>query len=104
MIIYNNLIPFKGFKAITFGIFIFARTPLNVKDINHEYIHSKQQLEMLYIPFFIIYIIEYLYNLIKYMNINKAYRNISFEKEAYSNESNLSYLNTRPKYNFIHYI
>tara|TARA_R110001583_G_C5614123_1_gene405600 strand:+ start:617 stop:757 length:141 start_codon:yes stop_codon:yes gene_type:complete len=41
--------------------------------------------------------------LIQYKNHYKAYRNISFEKEAYQNERNLTYLNNRESYNFITY-
>jgi len=32
-----------------------------------------------------------------------AYRNISFEKEAYSNDDNLEYLKQRKIFNFIKY-
>lgn len=42
-IIYNNIIPFKGFKAINlFGIlFVRKNKSLSNKDINHEAIHSE---------------------------------------------------------------
>lgn len=63
--------------------------------VNHESIHIRQQSELLVIPFYIIYIFHYLYNLIKYRNHNEAYRNIIFEKEAYSNENDFDYLKTR---------
>ena len=74
--------------------------------INHERIHIKQQLEGLIVFFYIIYIFDWLYQYIKgkYIlkksdfNINKAYRNIGYEKEAYSNENNLQYLNSRKWY------
>lgn len=85
-IIYNNIIPFKGYKAITIWPFIFARKQLNDIDINHEKIHGRQQLELLIILFYIIYLIEWFI---------KGYRNISFEREAYSNEQNLQYLKNR---------
>ena len=40
-IIYNNYIPFNGFKAINlFGI-VFARRKLSQKDIKHELIHTQ---------------------------------------------------------------
>ena len=74
--------------------------------INHERIHIRQQLEGLIVFFYIIYIFDWLYQYIrgKYIlknpdfNINKAYRNIGYEKEAYSNENNLQYLNSRKWY------
>lgn len=51
-IIYNRIIPFKGFSAINlFGI-LFARTEKKgrISDvlINHETIHTEQQKEMLW--------------------------------------------------------
>lgn len=100
-IIYNNLIPFPGFKAINlFGI-VFARKPLKDIDINHESIHTAQMKELLYIGFYIWYLIEWIVLLFKYKDSYKAYRNIRFEKEAYSNELNVQYLNNRIKYNYI---
>ena len=49
-VIYNDLIPFKGFQAITILPFIFARNsakPLKDYVVNHETIHLRQQLEVL---------------------------------------------------------
>ena len=85
-VIYNNLIPFKGFDAMNlFGV-VFARNEYKDLDkvvLNHEAIHTAQMKELLYIFFYIIYVIEWLILLFKYGK--KAYRNISFEKEAYAN-------------------
>lgn len=98
-IIYNKLIPFKGFLAINlFGIF-FVREEYkeNVSKvvINHETIHTAQMKELGYVFFYILYILEYFINLFKYPTTHSAYRNISFEKEAYLNEKNLEYLKNR---------
>ena len=99
-IIINNIITFKGFKCINlFGI-LFCRKQLDKIDINHEAIHTKQMQEMLYIPFYIWYIIEYLIKLF----IGNAYRNLSFEREAYNNQYNLNYLNNRKHYSWIKYV
>ena len=99
-IIINNIIPFKGFKCINlFGI-LFCRKQLDKIDINHEAIHTKYMQEMLYIPFYIWYIIEYLIKLF----IGNAYRNLSFEREAYNNQYNLNYLNNRKHYSWIKYV
>lgn len=92
--IKNNIIPFKGYKAINlFGI-IFLRKEYELSEIdtNHEAIHTAQMKELLYIFFYIIYFLEWLVRL--FINKN-AYRNISFEKEAYQNERDLSYLKHR---------
>ena len=71
------------------------------KTINHETIHFQQQLELLVIPFYIIYVIEYIFKAIAYRSIHEGYRNISFEREAYSNDTNFEYLKTRKRYNWI---
>jgi hypothetical protein len=60
--------------------------------MNHEFIHFRQQIELLIIPFYILYLLNYLINLIRYHKHTEAYRNILFEREAYENDSNLSYL------------
>lgn len=72
--------------------------------INHEKIHLRQQLELLVIPFYIVYGIEFLIRLILYKNWHKAYKNISFEREAYTNEFNLYYLKGRPFWAFLKYL
>ena len=57
--------------------------------------------ELLYIPFYIWYLLEWLFLIFKYGNSHTAYRNIRFEKEAYENEKDLSYLYHRKRYNYI---
>ena len=96
-IIYNNFIPFKGFAAINlFGV-LFVREGVKITEemINHEKIHTAQMKEMLYIFFYLWYVIEWVIRLFKK---GDAYRNISFEKEAYINED---YLITLRKDNHI---
>ncbi len=63
--------------------------------LNHERIHIRQQVELLVLPFYLFYIFNYLFNLIRYANHDKAYRNIIFEKEAFANEGNMDYLRKR---------
>lgn len=103
-VIYNNLIPFKGFKAINlFGV-IFARKEyreINQTTINHETIHTAQMRELLYIGFYIWYLIEWIINLIKFKDSTIAYYNIKFEKEAYIYEYDYTYLSYRKHYNWI---
>lgn len=100
-LIYNKIIPFKGYKAINLFGFIFARKELSEKDINHEKIHTAQMKELLYIGFYLWYLIEWLILLCKYRNNSKAYKNIKFEKEAYAHEDNLMYLNYRSHFAFL---
>lgn len=105
-IVYNKYIPIKGFGAINlFGI-IFARKDygeLSPTDINHEKIHSYQMKELWIIPFYIIYILEWVIRLIQYKKLITAYYNISFEKEAYRQMNNHNYLQNRKRFAFIDY-
>jgi hypothetical protein len=71
--------------------------------VYHERIHLTQQLELLIIPFYLVYLIHYVINLIKYQNHDKAYRNIVFEREAYANDSKLYYLRHRKIWSFVKY-
>ena len=66
--------------------------------VNHEKIHLKQQLETLILPFYLWYLVEFIYRIIQYQDFDKAYRNISFEREAYYYESHIEYLNRRKRY------
>lgn len=103
-IVQNKYIPPKDFKAIAlFGV-VFARKELDNTDKNHEAVHIRQGNEMLWIFFYLWYGIEWLIRLIQYRNRHNAYRNISFEREAYANDQNLDYLKSRKRYQFIHYI
>lgn len=98
-IIYNSIIPFKGFIAMNLFGFLFVRKELksrmNETVIQHEQIHTEQMKELLYLPFYIIYLFEWLFLLFKYFDNKKAYRNVSFEKEAYTYEEDLGYLKRR---------
>lgn len=108
-IIYNNLIPFKGFIAINlFGV-LFVRNEYKERfesegfattTLNHESIHTEQIKELGYIFFYIWYLIEWLLRL----PFGNAYYNISFEREAYANEKNKKYLQTRKRYSFLKYM
>lgn len=70
--------------------------------VNHESIHFQQALELGILPFYLIYVLEWLLKLPFYGA--GAYENISFEREAYSNDDNLDYLTTRRRYNWIRLI
>ena len=102
-IIRNNIIPFKGFKAINlFGVlFVRNGATMSDTDLNHEEIHSAQMREMLFIFFYVWYLLEWLFLLLKHKNATEAYRNISLEREAYENMYNESYLKNRKPFNWI---
>jgi len=94
---FFELILGKGIRGLAFFPFIFIPSTTVVDDvlINHEKIHLRQQLELGIIPFYIWYLIA-LYRV--------GYMNISFEREAYSNEKNLTYLKKRRIFAFKNYI
>ena len=69
--------------------------------INHEKIHLRQQLELLIFPFYVLYILNYLINLIRYKKHDLAYRKIIFEQEAYDHETNLNYLKSKSWYGWL---
>ena len=103
IVIVSKILP-KGILGITLFPFIILKKKSYKENqilMNHEKIHLRQQLELLVIPFYIWYLLAYLFNLMKYKNKNKAYRNIIFEKEAYSNEADLEYLKNRKWFGFI---
>lgn len=102
-IIRNRYVPFKRFNAINlFGV-LFTRPEAEMDELllNHERIHTRQMLEMLVVGFYLWYVIEWLIRLTMKGN---AYRNISFEREAYKNEHNLKYLQSRKWFAWTHYL
>ena len=101
MVIYNTLIPFKGFQAINlFGVlFVRKGCELNSVTLKHEAIHTAQMKEMLYLFFYLAYVVEWIYYLCRLNDWMKAYRAISFEREARKYQFDEEYLKTRPMYN-----
>ncbi|HCX22224.1 MAG TPA: hypothetical protein DHN29_09935 [Cytophagales bacterium] len=82
-------------RAITLFPFIFIADEGDDVLIQHESIHIRQQLELLVIGFYIIYVIDYVIKYFKYGNGPQAYRNIVFEQEAYNNQHEKGYLSRR---------
>lgn len=107
MILISKYIVPKGYIGITIFPFVFLKSKAfrrNTVLINHENIHLRQQLELLIIPFYIFYVIEFAFRLLQYKNWHSAYRNISFEREAYTNENDLNYLKSRSFWQFLKYV
>lgn len=95
-IIHNKWIPFgRGMYAINlFGI-IFTKQHLTRIDVNHEYIHTLQQRELLFVFFYLLYVTEWIVRVIQTRSLIKGYLRISFEREAYENQRQLDYRETR---------
>lgn len=64
-VIYNRLIPFKGYKCVNlFGVlFVREGCTMRAEDYNHEAIHTAQMKELLYVPFYLLYVLEWLWRL-----------------------------------------
>jgi len=92
MIFFGTILGMKP-SAVAFYPFIFVHPDVTITDtlVNHERIHLRQQVEMLIIPFYIWYLIAY---------FRKGYMNVSFEREAYGNESDPGYLRRRRPFSF----
>lgn len=121
-VIYNKVIPFKGYFAINLFNVMFVRSEYKGRKIpqriyRHENTHSEQQLDFVNgnenlrvlggIIFYILYFIEWLIKLIISaftLGKVKAYRSISFEQESYDNEMNLTYLETRKRFAWLKYV
>lgn len=126
----NRFIPFKAFTSMALWPFVFIRKEneslftLTVK--NHEMIHGEQEKEMLVVGcvlaitlcvvgcgwwsllaiplFFWIYGIEWIVKLCYYRNAMTAYKNVSFEREAYTNQSDRKYIDNRKFFSWVKYI
>lgn len=104
LIIVCTYLLSSRFNAVTLWPFIVLKHKDLKHDavlLHHERIHLRQQLELLVIPFYVWYVVEWLILCCKYNNRFEAYRNISFEKEAYQNEKDLNFLQARPFWNFL---
>ena len=128
--IVNNIIPLKGFLAICLWPFLFIRKE-NLKhfswyDENHENIHAYQQQEMFIVGdvlalilafggfqwwslitlplFYWWYLAEWIVKCVIYRNPMTAYKNVSFEREAYNNQSDMTYIDGRKMFNWLNFI
>ena len=87
--------------AITIGPLVFSRGEMSEVTKNHETIHWQQYIETGIIGFIFLYYLFYAINFIRYRDGELAYYMIPFEKEAYDNDNNLDYLETRKRYSWI---
>ena len=76
ILISKYLVP-KGYTGVTIYPFVFLKNHHLKKDtllINHERIHLRQQLELLILPFYLLYMFEFVIRLIQYRRWKVAYR------------------------------
>lgn len=107
MILVSKYLVPKGYQGFAFFPFVFLKHKKLKWDkvlVNHEKIHLRQQLELLVVFFYVFYVMEFIVRYGQYKTWHLAYRNISFEREAYRNECNLGYLKQKPIWQFLKYI
>ena len=98
---------YKNYVGLSVWPFIILKHDALKEDtnlINHEKIHLKQQLELLILPFYMLYLTEWLVRSLFCFSFYKGYQTISFEQEAYANEHNLNYPSERKSFSFIKYL
>ena len=108
---YSKIIPFKGYYAIQLFGTIYIREeykslPVRESTITHETLHLKQALDFGigkfgFIIFYLFYGLEWILKLPMYLFGKNPYRELSFEKEAYDNQYNPDYPNTRKRWAWI---
>ncbi|PJJ79598.1 hypothetical protein [Mucilaginibacter auburnensis] len=92
------IVPFLWYEGMALYPFILLKRrelASNPSVIRHEQIHLAQQKEMLILPFYVVYLLCYLYNLCRFRNHYEAYKQIPFEREAYKYEAEPEYLHKR---------
>jgi hypothetical protein len=97
-------LPVQGMAIFPFIFLKTKQLKLDKQIINHELIHIRQQLELLIVPFYFLYFLNYLINYIYYHDHFLAYRNIVFEREAFSNDLKPDYLKNRRFASWINYL
>lgn len=111
IIVQNRLSSFllgRNYMAMCIFPFLFVTRGIPIREmsatLNHERIHARQQIEMLWLFFFIWYLTEYLVRLMGYRSHRKAYLNLSFEREAYRFSGKPEYLKSRPPFAWLKYL
>lgn len=97
----------RGNAGTSFGPFIFLDSEERLKDkevLNHEMIHYKQQVELLFVIHWILYGLFYLRERLNGKDHRTAKHTNPFEAEAYANGDNYNYLKTRKPYSWINYL
>lgn len=94
----------RKYMTTPWAVYAAPKAIILDNDLNHEAIHQKQWNELTWIGFMLFYAIEYIVKLFKYKKGYSTYRNLSFEREAYANDRNDSYLKQRKRFAFIKHL
>lgn len=104
LILHVPFIPARGMALFPFILVKDARDRQDACLLRHERIHLRQQAELLVIPFYVWYLLEYLWHRFRGMGHFSAYLRISFEREAYEHDRDPQYLQRRRWGSFLKYV
>jgi hypothetical protein len=75
----------------------YSEEKYNPNTINHEKIHLAQMRHYGYFKFYFTYLFDYFKLRLRGLSHFRAYRNIPYEIEAYSNQDNMRYVSEKYK-------
>lgn len=130
LLLRSRFLPLRPYGAMALGPVLLLRrgTRLTHTLLRHESIHWHQCREMLVVPFYVWYVAEWLVRLATEVwheacsrhsgkpfpsassakprpnAAQRAYRRISFEREAYARQSDPTYLSHRPFWAFLRHL
>ena len=107
--VYSSRFPFEGYVVLTICPWVFIRKcyreVFTSRVERHETTHALQQIECLWLLFFIIYGVEYVVKFILCgFKHKRAYQSISLEQEAYEHEAEVYYNEVRRLYAWVKYV
>lgn len=77
----------KGVAGITLGRRVYLKEGTDLQSLRHELVHVRQILRVGFFTFYWRWIAEYVRNRRRGMPADEAYRRISFEEEAFREET-----------------
>lgn len=92
IMIHTRRFPPRGYHAITLFPFVFYNgQPMGECEVRHEVVHLCQQAALLVVGFYFLYFVFWLAGVVFYRDLDRAYREIPFERSAYilENETTL---------------
>ncbi len=91
-------------EAFSFGPFVVSRGEITDRVKRHETIHYRQQLELLFVFQWILYLLFYVLGRIRYGDWTSAYYKNPFELEAYEYDTKEDYLENRKLWSWAKYL
>jgi len=104
MVVHVSFLPARGMALFPFILIKYPNDREDVRLLRHEQIHLRQQAELLVVPFYAWYLLEYLWHRFRGLGHLGAYMRISFEREAYRHDHDPQYLLRRRWGSFLRYV